>query len=158
MTVRVIGLLAALSLLQPGWARTPEISPRDVYPVVQQVVSDLHALRAQQGVINPIEAVPLLADTTPTDNYAAAYRLLEKVVALSSAQGRLVSEIPERRSGRQVPADVLELLQGIQSELAALKQALGVSTPGQEFHPRPGASPAEVGQLLERALALVDTL
>lgn len=153
--------LLSLAWLQPTWSQVPEVTPRDVYPAVKGIVSDLQAVRTHRFIHTPIEFVPLNPGHTPRDCYQRAYHLLERsrtrVLALGLPAERL-NPLPERLDDRPVPADVLDIITAVQAEIALLKQLTDTGTATPSFPPEAGATPPQVCQLIGRALALLETL
>jgi len=150
--------IAGASLVALG---VPAANANTVFRVAATVVSDLEQIRTHQGITAPIEVAA--ADTkNPNQVYEHGLALLAELQALV-----------DRNSGIAVPgsiagltplthdahgSDVLDVLNNVLAEVAAIKAAFGVSSQTAFAPPQTGRSPALVFDQVSTAMALAATL
>jgi hypothetical protein len=140
----------------------PRIVPNDVYRLALMMVDDLEKIRAARGKTDPINAPSDSSGKKPLDVYNHVFEVLEtlktKVETDPSLKvpGGIV--LPNHRSGRIVPAHVLDLENNVLAELSSIKAFIGVTTP-TVLPPKPqGKTPSKVYDEVNKALALAQSL
>ena len=150
-------LVLALATTTAAAQSTP-VTPSHVYQAARDLISEIHVLRDEMGVVDyPPEAEPQ-EDRAPVHVYAKSLEVATKV---SRAQRRLgmpsgrVGQIPVKEIE---PRDVLASVKGITREVLRIKEQLVIET---EITPAPfegGKTPSLVYKALGDASFLLDGL
>lgn len=150
--------IAGASLVALG---VPAANANTVFRVAATVVSDLEQIRAHQGITAPIEVAA--ADTkNPTQVCEHGLALLADLRALVDRNGAIV--VPGSIAGLTPlthdahGSDVLDVLNNVLAEVAAIKAALGISSQTAFAPSQTGRSPALVFDQVSTAMAMVATL
>ena len=120
--------LTAVSLQLDGLG-IPKISGREVFQVVRTLQADLKHLASARGAAIPGDYHG--ADgMKPKDVYARVFEVSEQLQALVAQNPELAIDggiVPlNRRSGKIIPAHVLDLLNNVLADVNAMKAAAGV--------------------------------
>jgi len=150
--IKVKGSIAGLGIAA--------VAPSDVFRVSLSVVSDLKEMAAKKGVAAAAKPAPS-SGKKPKDVYAASYKLLNSLKKMSetnkiSIPGGVM--IPPYVKREHTPAEVIDLMNDILAEVAAIKHASGLTTPTILAPAQSEKVPSNVFDQVATAQAIVSTM
>lgn len=140
----------------------PRIVPNDVHQVALTIISDIEMIRAARGLTKKVAFKGGTKRKKPKHVFQHSFKLMQAIKNLSEKKfdfavpGGVV--LPNNRSGRIKPGHVIDLLNKVLAEIAAIKVKLGVTTPTVLAPAQSGKTPSNVFDAVNTALFMVETL
>jgi hypothetical protein len=161
MLPKIIFIFSLMVLLAPAGIRAKVILPSHAFQEITWVLQDIQDIRQEKRVNTAIQAVSRDPLQTPTTVYHRVYVLADKLKQLSKLPEYTILEpvaLPEKTAGRKIPEDVVVCLKHVRRASQSIRRAAGVKEKPLRLPEDAGKTPPDVYRLVERSIALVDTL
>lgn len=153
--------VAAFSFLL-AWSCQPtngEVTPSDVYQVVDTINAELGALLVMSGApFEPDPSAPALTPRQPRHVVQKAREVLLKVQTLRALNGLPENPVPAFPLTEAVPADSKDMVDAILRDLYELRKKFNVTEPPAQAPLLRGKTPTNVYANLQRASEVLDAL
>ena len=136
----------------------PHINPNEVLQIADTIVADLEAIRAQHGLSDKI-AYSSGAKKKPKAVYNHAYELMKALKGVADVNGDFkidggITLTAQKSKGRVAGNQVIDNLNNILADVAAMKVKLGVNKPTVLASMKSGNKPGDVFDAVDTAIKL----
>tara|TARA_B100000315_G_scaffold259435_1_gene315490 strand:- start:3952 stop:4836 length:885 start_codon:yes stop_codon:yes gene_type:complete len=140
----------------------PHINPNEVLQIAETIVADLEAIRAKRGLTDKI-AYSSGAKKKPKAVYQHAFELMKalKNVTESNAAYKIdggIALTAQKAKGRVAGNQVIENLNNVMADVAAMKVKVGVNKPTVWAALKSGNKPGNVFDAVDTAIKLANSL
>jgi len=139
----------------------PPHEPKDVYRLVETLNRELEHVALARGDECTITDAAVSGDKQPADVYSLAYDVLVKLKQVRIRSRYLSTngaDLLQPNLGDIAPGDVLDLINNLVAETAAIEAEVDISKPTVLAPAQPAKIPSDVFSAVSRAGALVDCM
>jgi hypothetical protein len=148
--------------LQMDGLGIPRIVPNDVYRLAMTIIGDLELIRAKRGISGKVAMQTGAKSKKPKHVFHHGFKAMQALEKITTEMpdyavpGGVV--MPNMRKGKIRPEHVMDLLNKLLAEIAAVKVKVGATTPTVLAAAPSGKTPSNVYDAISTALELIETL